>query len=79
MVGYRRQKYLVISVLVILVLTLFFYYYFTPDSKTDGPLKNLTLVLAPTTRRTSSKGEVGNWLQPYSNAVQFDSVSVRLI
>lgn len=71
MVGYRRQKYLVIWGLAILVLILLFYYYFASDGKTAGPLKNLTLILTT----TSSNEETGNSLKPYDNAVQFDSVS----
>ena len=73
MVGYRRQKYLVIWGLAILVLIVLFYY-FASDGKTVAPLKNFTLILATTT--SSSKEEAGNWLKPYNSAVQFDSVSI---
>ena len=65
MVGYRRQKYLVIWVLAILVLIILFYYYFGSDGKTADPL---------TTTSTSDKEEVG--LKPYNNVVLLDSVSI---
>ena len=72
MVGYRRQRYLVIWGLAILVLIVLFYYYFGSDGKTAGALKNLTLIV--TTTSTSGKEEAG--LKSYDNAVQFDSVSI---
>lgn len=70
MVGYRRLKNLIIWSLAILVLIALFYFYFGSDSKTSGPLKNLTLVLSTTSAIASEGG-----LKPYDNAIQFDSVS----
>jgi len=72
MVGYRRQRYLVIWGLAIVALIILFYYYFGSDGKTAGPLKNLTLIL--TTTSANDKEEAG--LKPYDNAVLLDNVSI---
>jgi len=62
MVGYRRQKYLVIWGLAILVLIILFYHYFGSDGKTAGPFLTTTSTKAG--------------LKPYDNAVLLDSVSI---
>ena len=72
MVGYRRQKYLLIWGVVILVLITVFYFYSVSDGKSSNPLKELTLIFTT----TGSKVPKGISLKTYDNTIQFDSVSI---